>query len=609
MADKKFEAPPANINGISRPGRGKAVVKPKDLKGTTLRLWKLTKDHRHGMGWLMLCSALTSASSIFSPYVIGIAVSRIKGGDTPKWILLFLAMLYLTNWLLRFVQQYGMARIGQRMIHYIRCALFDKVETLPLTFFDRHQHGELMSRLTNDVDNISTTISNSLTLLMTYLFTVIGILMIMLILSPLMTLVMLTSTFFIIALTKVITKHTSKLFAKQQKELGRLNGHIEESISGIMVVKAFCMEDHMETSFKEKNNALCDASIRALICSGYLMPIMNVINNLCYVEIAVASALLYLQGVISSIGLITSFLLYVRQFTRPFVEIANIYNNFQTAVAGAERIFEIMDEESEPADLEDALPLHNPKGDITLDHVSFGYTADKMVLNDISLHIPAGTKVAIVGPTGSGKTTIVNLLTRFYDVTKGSITLDGHDLREYKISDLRDSFGVVLQDTSLFADSVKNNLCYGNRSIGMESIEAVAENTGLEDFIRRLPDGYDTVLTQGGNELSQGERQLLTIARAMLTNAPIMILDEATSSVDTVTEQKIRKTILELCRNRTSFIIAHRLSTIRDSDLILLLEDGRITEQGTHDELMLKNGKYAAMYRTQTGRSLQDECP
>lgn len=252
MADKKFEAPPANINGISRPGRGKAVVKPKDLKGTTLRLWKLTKDHRHGMGWLMLCSALTSASSIFSPYVIGIAVSRIKGGDTPKWILLFLAMLYLTNWLLRFVQQYGMARIGQRMIHYIRCALFDKVETLPLTFFDRHQHGELMSRLTNDVDNISTTISNSLTLLMTYLFTVIGILMIMLILSPLMTLVMLTSTFFIIALTKVITKHTSKLFAKQQKELGRLNGHIEESISGIMVVKAFCMEDLMETSFKKK---------------------------------------------------------------------------------------------------------------------------------------------------------------------------------------------------------------------------------------------------------------------------------------------------------------------------------------------------------------------
>lgn len=604
MADKKFEAPPANINGISRPGRGRAVVKPKDLKGTTLRLWKLTKDHRHGMGWLMLCSALTSASSIFSPYVIGIAVSRIKGGDTPKWILLFLAMLYLTNWLLRFLQQYGMARIGQRMIHYIRCALFDKVETLPLAFFDKHQHGELMSRLTNDVDNISTTISNSLTLLMTYLFTVIGILMIMLTLSPLMTLVMLTSTFFIVALTKAITKHTSKLFAKQQKDLGRLNGHIEESISGIMVVKAFCMEDLMESSFNEKNNALCDASIRALICSGYLMPIMNVINNLCYVTIAVASALLYLQGVIGSIGLITSFLLYVRQFTRPFVEIANIYNNFQTAVAGAERIFEIMDEESEPADLKDALPLHNPKGDITLDHVSFGYTADKMVLNDISLHIPAGTKVAIVGPTGSGKTTIVNLLTRFYDVTKGSITLDGHDLREYKISDLRESFGVVLQDTSLFADSVKNNLCYGNRSIGMESIKAVSRNTGLEDFIRRLPDGYDTVLTQGGNELSQGERQFMTIARAMLTNAPIMILDEATSSVDTVTEQKIRKTILELCRNRTSFIIAHRLSTIRDSDLILLLEDGRITEQGTHDELMLKNGKYAAMYRTQTGQSI-----
>ena len=285
------------------------------------------------------------------------------------------------------------------------------------------------------------------------------------------------------------------------------------------------------------------------------------------------------------------------------MEIANIYNNFQTAVAGAERVFEILDEEPEPADRPDACALADPRGDIELNHVSFGYVPEKQVLKDVSLKIPAGTKVAIVGPTGSGKTTIINLLTRFYDVTGGSITLDGHDLRDYRMEDLRKIFGVVLQDTALFSESIRYNISYGNPDASMEQIRAAAEMTGASYFIERLPEGYDTVLEQGGRELSQGERQLLTISRAVLTNAPIMILDEATSSVDTVTEQKIRKALLKICENRTSIIIAHRLSTIRDSDLIILLENGQIMEQGTHRELLAQNGQHAAMYRTQTGRT------
>lgn len=604
MANNNNAVPPANLNGISRPGRGSVVVKPKNLKGTLLRLWKLTKGHRRGLGWILLLSALASGASILSPYITGSAITVVKAGEPVTFVLILLIALYVTEWLVKFLQQFLMASIGQRIIHHIRLTLFDKIKTLPLSFFDRHQHGELMSRLTNDVDNISTTISNSLTLLLTYGFTITGILVMMLCLSPLLTLVSLAGVVLIFILTKIVTKHTRKLFAEQQKNLGILNGQIEESVSGLPVIKAFCREEEMEREFEEKNDRLCRVSIRALIWSGYLMPLMNVINNLCYVAIAVFSGLLFVNGSITDIGLITSFLLYVRQFTRPFVEIANIYNNFQTAVAGAERVFEILDEESEPADRENTFPLDNPRGDIVMDHVQFGYVPEKPVLKDISLDIPAGTKVAIVGPTGSGKTTIINLLTRFYDVSGGSILLDGHDLRDYRMRDLREAFGVVLQDTALFASTVRENIAYGQDGAAMEQIREAARIAGADAFIERLPNGYETVLEQGGAELSQGERQLLTIARAVLTNAPIMILDEATSSVDTVTEQKIRRAMLNICEGRTSFIIAHRLSTIRDSDMIILIENGVIAEKGTHAELMELGGRYALMYKTQSGMAV-----
>ncbi len=589
--------PPEQMRGARNIGR--AAVKPKDLKGTLRRLIALTKGHRDGMGGILLLSACASVTTVFSPYITGKAVTAVRTQQPVKMILIMLLALYISEWLIKFLQQYCMAKIGQRMIDHIRRALFEKMRALPLRFFDRHRHGELMSRLTNDVDNISTTISNSLSQLLTYLFTLTGILVMMLRMSLLLSVVSLCGVGMVFLLTKIVTKHTRKLFAAQQTRLGVLNGLIEESVSGLSLVKAFNHEAELDRSFQEKNDELCTVSVRALIWSGYLMPITNVINNICYLIIAVLSAVLYVKGIIGEIGMITSFLLYVRQFTRPFVEIADIYNSFQTAVAGAERVFEIMDEQPEPEDDPNAPELKHPRGEVTFENVTFGYSDDQPVLKHIDLHIPAGTQVAVVGHTGSGKTTLINLLTRFYDVNEGRILLDRRDLREYKLADLRDCFGVVLQDTALFAVSVADNIAYGRPEASRREVEKAAETVGADGFIRRLPQGYDTVLEGGGSELSQGERQLLTIARALLSDAPLMILDEATSSVDTVTEMKIRKAMLEICRGRTSFIIAHRLSTVRDADIIILLEDGEIREMGSHRELLALGGRYCEMYRTQ----------
>ncbi len=404
MADNRTTAtPPQNLSGIQRPGRGMQVVKPKNLKGTLKRLWDLTSGKRKGLGWVLLLSAFSSAASILSPRLTGGIITRISEGNPITTLLLLLAGLYVCDWFVKFMQQFLMAAIGQRIINHIRQALFGKIKGLPLKFFDKHQHGELMSRLTNDVDNISTTISSSITLLMTYSFTIVGIFTMMILLSPILTMITLCSVGMIFVLTKVVTRHTRKLFKEQQKYLGVLNGQIEEGISGLTVVKAFGREKEMQADFDRKNENLCKTSIRALIWSGYLMPLMNVINNICYLAIAVISGLLYINGRLSDIGLISTFLLYSRQFTRPFVEIANVYNNLQTAVAGAERVFEIMDEEPEPEDKTDASDLENPKGEVEFKDVSFGYDENKIILKDISLKIPAGKKVAIVGPTGSGR--------------------------------------------------------------------------------------------------------------------------------------------------------------------------------------------------------------
>lgn len=593
--DRNVTTPPVKMGRMQS-----VVVKPQNMKGTLYRLWTLTKGQRNGLIWILLFSALTSASAILSPILLGNVVNLIDAGNPVMWLLGVLASLYICDWLVRFLQQFLMAKIGQKIILHIRKTLFASIKKLPLSFFDCRQHGELMSRLTNDVDNISTTISDSLAQIMTHTFTIIGIAIFMFRLNVTLSCVAMISVILVFLLTKTVTKRTRKLFKQQQVILGKLNGQVEESISGLSMIKAYCHEEKAKQEFEESNEQFTAVATRALIWSGLLMPIMNVINNLNYILIAIVSGIMASAGTIS-VGMISTFLLYSRQFARPFVEIANIYNNFQTAVAGAERIFEILDEKPEPEDVVDALLLPSPKGEIELDHVTFGYNPDSPILKDVSIHIAPGTRVAVVGPTGAGKTTLINLLTRFYDVNDGRILLDGHDLRKYRMQDLRKSFGVVLQDTSLFGVSVKDNISYGRSDINMEQIIETAKVAEADSFIRRLPDGYDTILAQGGTTLSQGERQLITIARAILTDAPILILDEATSSVDTVTEQKIRSAMLKITQGRTSFIIAHRLSTIKDSDIILLIEEGNIAEKGTHDELMQLNGKYAFMYQTQIG--------
>lgn len=596
--DKNMATPPSQLGRA----RGVPAVKPKDMKGTLNRLWQLTRGHRKGLGFILLLSALASGSAILSPYLIGKVVNCIDGKAPGFQLLAALAALYLGDWLIRFLQQFLMAGIGQRMILHIRTSLFAHMEKLPLSFFDTRQHGELMSRLTNDVDNISVTISDSLTQLMMYGFTITGIFCVMICMSPLLTVIALFAVLLIFLLTRAVTKRTKVLFRQQQAILGKLNGQVEESVSGISMVKAFGQEKEMVAKFIENNDAFCRVATMAQIASGYLMPMMNVINNLTYVLIAIASGVMALKGRLT-VGEISSFLLYSRQFSRPFVEIANIYNNFQTAVAGAERIIEILDETCEPEDVAGARSAAQVRGAVSFRNVTFGYRPDQPVLRNINLEIPAGTRVAVVGPTGSGKTTLINLLTRFYDVQEGAILLDGCDLREYRMGELRQAFGVVLQDTALFGASIRENISYGHEDVPLEEIRAAAKVAGADGFICRLPQGYETVLHQGGAELSQGERQLLTIARAVLESAPIMILDEATSSVDTVTEQHIRRAMLAITRGRTSFLIAHRLSTIRDSDLILLIRDGRITEQGTHRQLMALNGEYARMYLTQMGQT------
>ncbi len=594
---RNMGSPPS---GMGRLRRGEPGVKPKNMRGTLYRLWQMTEGSRKGLGWIFLLSGLASGSAIILPYLIGKIVSLIDDGS-PAWQMIWiLAAAYLGDWLVRFLQQYHMASLGQRMILHIRTNLFNYMKGLPLSFFDERQHGELMSRLTNDVDNISTTISGSLTQMIMYAFTIVGVFIVMVWMNFLLTAVVTVSVVFVYLLTKTITKRTRKLFREQQAILGKLNGQVEESISGLTMVKAFCREEAMVKEFIKNNDRFCEVAIKAQIWSGYLMPITNVINNVSYVLIAIISGIIASKGNLA-IGTITSFLLYSRQFSRPFVDIANIYNNLQTAVAGAERIFEILDEEPEPEDVTEPVELTRPNGEIRFEGVSFGYLPGKTVLENVNLCIPSGTRVALVGPTGAGKTTIINLLTRFYDVNEGSILLDGHDLRQYRMKDLREAFGVVLQDTSLFGVSIGENISYGRTDISQDKVREAAKIAGAHSFISRLPQGYDTILTQGGSELSQGERQLLSIARAVLMDAPIMILDEATSSVDTVTEQQIRKAMLTLTEGRTSFIIAHRLSTIRDSDLIVLIKDGRIAEMGNHEQLMNKNGEYALMYKTQMG--------
>lgn len=594
--------PPRPGRGFGHGGARVPVSKPKNFSATIKRLWQAFGREKR---WLPLVFAIVLVDGLLmlsAPYLIGKAIDAMTGGAEAFSFLsiIILALLgsYIVDGALTFLQGWMIAGITQRIVTNMRQALFEKLQKLPIAFFDSRTHGELMSRLTNDIDNVSNSISQSTTQLMSGVIVLAGSLVMMLVLSPILTLACLITVPLVFLLTRTIAKRTSVLFKHQQIELGKLNGHIEETISGIQVVKAFNHEEKAIADFAAINDRLCKVGMKAQIWSGFLMPIMNVINNLGFAMVAIVGGILAVKGMIT-VGVIASFLSYSRQFVRPLNDLANIFNVLQSGVAGAERVFEVLDEREEPLDSPDAAVLREPKGHVVFDRVSFGYRPDQPILKNVSFEAQAGSTTALVGPTGAGKTTVVNLLTRFYDVTEGTIYLDGKDIREYSRDSLRRSFGFVLQDTYLFSGTIKENIMYGKPDATDAEVEAAAKMAHADVFINRLPKRYDTQLTENGGNLSQGQRQLLAIARVILARPSLLILDEATSSIDTRTELIIQDTLATIMEGRTSFVIAHRLGTIRDADAIMVVDSGEIVEKGSHDDLIAQKGVYYQLFYNQ----------
>ncbi|MTI53482.1 ABC transporter ATP-binding protein [Geosporobacter ferrireducens] len=582
------------------------VVKAKDVKATLCRLWYYLGRQKSTLLTVFTFVLIGALLNLLGPYLIGVAIDRyIIPGDFEglQYIALVMIAIYGLNVVSTWLQNYWMIGMAQNTVLHMRKDLFNKLQTLPLSFFDNKPHGELMSRLTNDIENISNTLNTSTTQIFSSIITIVGTFLFMLWLSPALTLLSIIVIPLMAACTKLIAKRTRNYFSEQQKHLGELNGLIEETISGQRVVKVFSREKKVIEKFDAYNLQLREAGMRAQIFSGLIPPLMNVLNNLSLAIVAGAGGWLAVEGVIT-VGIIASFISYAKQFTRPLNELANQFNMIQSAIAGAERVFEIMDEKPETIDSPNAVKLDNIAGEVDFDQVSFGYKEEVPVLKGIDLHVKPGQAIALVGPTGAGKTTIINLLMRFYDVSQGQIRIDGQEIKTIKRNDLRTSLGIVLQDTYLFSESVKENIRYGRLDATDEEIEAAARLANADGFIRRLSQGYDTVLSEDGGNLSQGQRQLLAIARAILADPAILILDEATSSVDTRTEVQIQQAMLNLMKGRTSFVIAHRLSTIRDADKIVVIDRGEIREQGTHEELLQKKGFYHQLYMSQFHRQV-----
>lgn len=590
-----------------RPGAGpyqlyrKKAEKIKDIKGTIKRLLGYLIEKKFNIFIVFVLCFITTLISILGTRLNGYTIDNfIETGDMNGlgFICIVLVLMYLVNIFSTYYQNMVMLKIAQRISATMRKDLFTALQKLPLKYFDSNSSGDLMSRLTNDVDNINTTLSQSVTQLFSGIINIIGMFIAMILLSPILTLIGMITIPLTFMTTKTLAKKTQRFFVKQQRELGILNGYIEEMVSGQKVVLLFSEEEKVKLEFSEINERLTKSSIFAQGVSSFMGPINNFINNISYLIISVVGGYLILKGSAITVGIVFSFLLYMRNFTRPINEIMNLFNTIQSALAGAERVFEVIDEEKEN-DKDDAIDIDNIEGHVELKDVTFSYTNGKEILKNVSLEAKKGEVIAIVGPTGAGKTTIVNLLTKFYNIDSGKILIDGKNIDEITRESLRKMVAMVLQDTYLFSETVSENIRYGRLEASDEEVIEAAKMADAHHFIKQLPQGYDTVLADNGGNLSQGQRQLLAIARAILSNASILILDEATSSIDTRTEVLIQNAMLKLMEGKTTFVIAHRLSTIKNADKILALKDGEIIESGTHDELLAKEGFYANLYNSQ----------
>ncbi|MDN3428573.1 ABC transporter ATP-binding protein [Microbacterium sp. APC 3898] len=585
--------------------------KAKDFKGTFRRLVSYLKPRRKKLAAVFLVAILSTVFTIVGPKIMGMAITELFEGAYGQLqgvpgggidfgvigqILAVLAGLYLFSSLFSYIQQYMMSTVAQDTVYDLRQDVNKKLEKLPLKYFDGRPNGETLSRMTNDIDTIGSTLQQSLTQFITSIVTIVGILVMMLTISPLLTLIAVVSLPLSLFVIGPILKKSQKYFSSQQKNLGRLNGHVEEMYTGHQVVKAFGHEAKSNEQFDEVNEELYQAGRKAQFISGIIMPVMTLIGNLSYVVISIVGGILVTQRAIS-IGDIQAFITYSKQFTQPITQTANIANIIQSTIAAAERVFELLDEQEEVEEVTTSV-LPRAKGAVAFEDVDFGYDQD-LLIHKMNIDVRPGQTVAIVGPTGAGKTTLINLLMRFYELNGGRILIDGLDSRQMSRHELRQNFGMVLQDTWLFNGTIRDNIAYGKTGASEEEILAAAEAAHADHFIRTLPDGYDTILNQEVSNISQGQKQLLTIARAILADPPIMILDEATSSVDTRTEIFIQQAMNLLMKGRTSFVIAHRLSTIKDADLILVMDKGTVIEQGTHQQLLDKDGFYADLYHSQ----------
>jgi len=575
--------------------------KAKDAKGTLRRLVGYVMRQRKALTLVVLLTAIATALGVLGPYLQGQAIDiYMANGDVAGLGRLVLAMLGVSvasafaSWL----QRYVMASASQATIRDLRRDLFAKMQTLSLRYFDGYTHGELMSRLTNDVDNVSRVLGETVVQLISSVLSVLFIGYMMFVINWRLAIVTMVVIPLMAVITRMLGKRTRAGFKARQEHLGDLNGIIEETVTGGKVVKAYVREQSVIEEFGETNVKVKKASIQAQVWGGFMGPLMNFVNNVGFAIVAGAGGYLAVQG-LASVGTIASFVGYSRRFSRPLNQIANLYNQVQSALAGAERVFEILDEVPEVQDAPDAVGLPEVGGEVRFKDVDFAYEEDVPVLKDVSMWARRGQVVALVGPTGAGKTTIVNLLTRFYDIDGGAITIDGTDIRQIKVDDLRRQLGIVLQDTFLFGTTVMENIRYGRLDATDEEVIAAAEMANADPFVRRLPEGYETVLSENGSNLSQGQRQLLAIARAILADPGILILDEATSSVDTRTERNIQEALLRLMEGRTNFVIAHRLSTVRKADAILVINQGEIIERGTHDALLAERGFYHNLYVSQ----------